>query len=192
MTGEILSQSEQKKLLKKEYDKLYYLSKKAKITDIYHSKYGLITTMYKGQKRCSKLRNHSMPDYSKEELETWVFSQPNFDELYQAWVDSDFKTMQKPSCDRLDDYKPYTLDNIRLVTWEINKNRGHTDTKNGINNKRAKPVLQLTREGIVFAEYHSARHAARITGINQGHLSACCCGNNRYKVAGNFVWCFAY
>ena len=132
-----------------------------------HTQDGLITEMYGSQRSSSKQRNHNCPEYSKAELALWVFSQRNFKELYRNWADSEYKTLLKPSCDRLDDYKPYALDNLRLITWQQNNAKSHADRKNGANNKRSKAILQLTREGIIVAEYHSQHSARRETGVHE-------------------------
>ena len=41
----------------------------------------------------------------------------------------------KTFVDRLNDYKGYSFDNIQLMTWQENKDKGHRDCLNGINNK---------------------------------------------------------
>lgn len=175
-----------------EQAKSYRIVNKAKIANqrkgYGHSKDGLIANIYGRQRHASKHRNHSPPNYNQEELKLWIFEQINFEDLYQAWVESGFNKNLTPSCDRLDDYKPYTLDNIRLVTWIVNNRRSHSDMKNGINNKHSKAVLQLTRDGAIIAEHHSASHASRVTGTNQSCISFCC--NGKHLTAGGFVWRF--
>lgn len=173
--------------------KAYYRANKEsfdfKMKEFRRSKAGLVAKILFSQRRSSKRRNHPMPDYSREELQAWLFGRPNFDELYQNWVNSGFDKIETPSCDRINDYKPYTLDNIQLTTWAVNNARAYSDRKNGINNKVSKAVMQLTREGIVIAEHHSAMQAARVSGIRQSGISLCCRGDR--PTAGGFVWCFA-
>lgn len=127
-----------------------------------------------------------MPDYSLEELRKWMLAQPNFESLYQAWISTGFNKMQKPSVDRIDDYKPYSLDNIQLTTWAENNARGHADIKNGINNKISKSVFQLTKDGSFIDRHYSAIHAGRVTGVDFRNISRCCRGEA--KTAGGFVW----
>ena len=152
------------------------------------TKNGLITKIYGEQNQKSKRRNHPQPGYSLPELRTWALAKPVFHELYDAWVSSDYEKMQVPSCDRLDDYLPYTLDNLRVVTWQENFDKGHADRKNGINNKQSKAVVQLTKEGEFIADHYSANQASRVTGLSQGTISACCRGEKNHT--GGFRWRF--
>jgi hypothetical protein len=47
----------------------------------------------------------------------------NFYELYNNWIDSGYKKSDKPSVDRIDDYKGYSFDNIQLMTWKENNKK---------------------------------------------------------------------
>ena len=84
---------------------------------------GVINLMYGLQRGSSKKRGHNMPTYTKEEFTTWLYEN-NFKTLYDNWVDADYDKMVKPSADRLDDDLGYSFDNIRLVTWQENCNKG--------------------------------------------------------------------
>ncbi len=53
---------------------------------------------------------------------------------------------------------------------------------------KAKPVCQYQIDGTFVAEYESACEAARITGINNAQIGACCKDNRLY--AGGYVWKF--
>ena len=89
------------------------------------TKMGFTSTMYQNQKMCSKHRGHPPPEYSLDELMDWLYSQPNFNDLYNNWVDSGFDRNLTPSCDRIDNSHHYTLYNIELVTWDVNNERGN-------------------------------------------------------------------
>ena len=153
------------------------------------TKKGLLTKIYGQQQENSRVRGHGIPEYSLTELREWAFKQPLFDKLYGDWVSAKFSTMLSPSVDRLDDYKAYSFDNIRLVTWQENNNKGHFDRKNGLNNKHSKPIIQLTSEGIIMREFYSRAQASRDTGIPRSSIWACCKG--KLKTAGGYVWCYA-
>jgi hypothetical protein len=152
------------------------------------TKRGLINRIYAGQRSSSKTRNHPMPNYNSGELREWAMSQDVFHVLYDEWVKSGYESKQTPSCDRLDDYKPYTLDNLRITTWDENRSRSHSDMMNGINNKRSKSVAQYDLDGVLIQEFHSQLQAMRVTGVRQGDISACCRGVQ--KKASGFVWKF--
>jgi len=95
---------------------------KQSILEYGRTKVGLIHQLYRHQKANSNRRNHDLPSYSSKELIEWVLSHPNFDELYNNWVESGYKKKLKPSIDRLNNDIGYTFNNIQLVTWEENFN----------------------------------------------------------------------
>ena len=149
----------------------------------------LITTvpkrMYWDQCANSKVRGHNPPEYTKEELISWVTSQSHFEELYITWRDSGYLSNLRPSCDRLDNSKGYSFDNIELVTWEENMRRAKQDVRDGILGTFHTPVYQYTLEGQFVARYISQAEAERTTGANQQNISACCRGllqhTNRFR-----------
>ena len=159
---------------------------KDKIKEYYRTKKGMIGKIYDNQKLTSKHRGHPMPSYTKKELREWMYSQSKFHELYDKWKASGYDRWLKPSCDRIDDYKPYTLDNLQLMTWQENKDKGHRDRRNGINNKYNVAVLQLTLDGEYITEYYSLREAERQTGISHASIYQNCRGIR--KTAGGYVW----
>jgi len=150
------------------------------------SREGLANGIYVNQKISSKRRGHNPPEYTKEEFKNWLFSQPKFDELYNNWVLSNFERSLTPSIDRLNDYKGYSFDNIRLTAWKDNNIKGHNDRKEGRNNKINKAVLQFDLKGNFISEFHSFRFAERETGVNQANMNLVCQGKR--KTAGGFIW----
>lgn len=150
------------------------------------SKLGLICRIYSSQRQKSKRRGHAMPNYTLSELREFAFNQPNFEELYTNWVNSGYETDLKPSFDRIDDYKPYALDNIRLTTWIKNNKRANEDRKNGTNNKVSRAIKQFTLSGELIQEHHSASSASRVTGVNRGNIWDA--ARSKGKTAGGFKW----
>lgn len=150
------------------------------------SKDGWAFNIYKRQRRSSRERKHPLPDYSLKELKQWVFTQDVFHELHEEWVISGYNVKKIPSLDRLDDYKPYTLDNLRVVTWEVNDKRYHQDRANGINNKQNSPVKQYSQKGEFIAEYFSHGQAAKAVGGYTKSITACKKG--KLKTHRGFIW----
>lgn len=169
----------------KKRNKEYRVKNIVKIKKQVRSKNGIIKRIYLDQIQSSKRRNHQPPLYTNEELKKWMFDQPNFEDLYNNWVDSGYEKMLKPSVDRLDDYKGYNFDNIQLMTWEENEKKGYEDRKNGINNKQSKAVLQFTKDGEFVKEWYSMRKAER-RGFCSGKISSCCRG--KQKTHKGFIW----
>ena len=151
------------------------------------SEKGVIRVIYKTQKRNSKLRGMSPPPYTKDELEAWLYKH-GFKKLYDEWVESGYIKDKKPSVDRLDDFKPYLFDNIRLVTWRKNRQKQYNDTlnANGTSGKKCKAVRQYSKDGELIAEFISAAASARSTGIDVRGISRAATG--RTKTSGGFVW----
>lgn len=159
----------------------------------FRSKFGLPSRIYSNQKTNSKRRGHSLPTYTLKELREWMYSQPNYFTLHDAWVSSNFKRGLSPSCDRLDDSVGYTLDNLRLVSWAINKDKGHDSIrKNSISNATLlqgghRSVIKLTLDGIILREYISVSEAARDTPtVYQSNISKVCTG--KMSQSGGFKW----
>lgn len=148
----------------------------------YRTKEGLLARLHNRQRATSKRRGHTPPAYTLEQLKEWAYAQPIFHELHAAWVASGYNTSLSPSCDRLNDYKGYSFDNIQLITW------GENLAKKDISGKELKPVTQLSFENKVLAYYPSTRIAEKETGIAQSSISRCC--NGKLNSAGGFQWKF--
>ena len=144
----------------------------------HESKEGIVSRIYCTQKRKSKLRGHKPPTYTKNEFREWLFNQDNFEKLYKEWVDNDYATNYTLSCDRINNTKQYSLDNIKLTSWQINN-------KNGCKS-RMKKVHKIDNEcGEIF---NSIKEARLKTGINRSSIGNCC--NGKTKTAGGFEWKF--
>jgi len=157
----------------------------------YRSKGGWFTNTYFRQKMLSKQRNYPLPNYTREELRVWCESKPIFNTLFQNWIDSGYKRLKSVSLDRIDDYLPYTFDNIRICTWKENKLHADLDSKRGINNKRSTGVSQYDKKSGVFVKsYYSQSEASRQTGISQSEISLCITG--KAKSAQGYIWKMDY
>lgn len=149
---------------------------------------GLASKMYSTQKQSSERRGHKPPEYSMIELRAFLLSSPIYLNLHAKWVESGYLKDLKPSCDRIDDYKPYTFDNIRVVTWRENSDKYQSDRVAGLNNKQNCAVVCFDLNGAFVAEYHSQKQASRITGIPNSNVALCC--KKKHTVAGGFYWRF--
>lgn len=145
---------------------------------------GVIRVIYKTQKRHSMQRGMPAPDYSKKELKEWLYNN-NFKKLFDNWVNSSYEKRVKPSVDRIDDFKSYSLDNIQLGTWQDNINHVTSDMLNGIGKagKRCKPVLQFYGD-LLIAQHISYSSAERVMGYSFLHLI----NTGRPDRKNKFVW----
>jgi len=148
----------------------------------------IINSIYSKQIESSKKRWHILPTYTKKELSEWMYSQKNFNTLYNIWVDNNYFTNLKPSIDRLDDYKWYSFNNIQLTTWWENKNKSYKDRKEWRNNKRNTWVIQLTKAWIFIKKFHSAIEAYRQTWANCSHILDCAKNKKWFNTAWWFKW----
>ena len=156
--------------------------------DYTKTKEGHIEQSYRNQIARSIIRGHPPPDYSLRELTEHVMAIDIYHTIHGAWEESGYDIWLAPSFDRIDDYKPYSLDNIQVTTWCENNKRYYQDLINGINTKKCKGVSQYDLDGNFIAEYYSVRHADRQTGVNQAGISRVCRGEA--KTAGGFIWKF--
>jgi hypothetical protein len=144
--------------------------------------------IYSHQKQRSVKRGHEAPAYSLDELRNRLLSDPLYTSIHKEWVESGYQKDLTPSIDRIDDYKGYSFDNIRIVTWKENNKRYQRDRVAGINNKHNSAVVCLSADGSFVNEYHSQKDAFRKTGIPNTSIAVCCKKKNR--TAGGYYWRF--
>jgi len=152
------------------------------------SRVGLCHGIYDSQVNSSKRRGHDLPSYSKDEIREWILSQHSFNNLFNVWVAGGFNREQIPSVDRLDDDKPYSMDNIRLTDWITNKSKMHTDMIKGVYTSTLKIVLQYDKKMNLINEFFSMSEAHRVTGASISKISLVC--NGIRKSHYGFIWKF--
>lgn len=157
--------------------------------EYYRTITGLISNMFSNQRKTSRRRKHSPPQYSHQEFLDWVLSQPNFDALYTKWKKNDYNRFYVPSIDRIDDTKPYSFDNITLTDWKTNFDKGNSDRKSCKKITLHRPVWQLDLSGKKIRKFLSVASAARETGTQRVSLYKTCGGI--YKTAGGYKWQYA-
>lgn len=147
---------------------------------------GIANTLYLSQRLHSKKRGYVGPAYTLEELRTWLHAQPQFESLFTTWEASGYLSDLKPSCNRLNDYEGYSLNNIELVTWKENKEAWARDCVAGKNRKISRPVQQFSAEDEFIQEYFSIQEASRQLAIPHGNIVKACTGER--NAAGGFKW----
>ena len=151
---------------------------------------GIGKYIYKVQKQSSKKRGHNPPEYSLDEFEKWLFSQPIFYKIYDEWKESGYDRWLKPSVDRKDNSLPYSIDNIVLMTWKENSIKANADMRSGKLIHGTKPqrmISQWDNNNNIIAIYVSAREASRQTGINGGNIRNVSV-KNKHRKAGGYFW----
>lgn len=156
-----------------------------KVGDQYDfSEKGVFRVIYKTQKRNQKLRGHGDMPYTKDELISWC-KLNGFDDLFDAWANSGNKKALKPSVDRIDHFNGYSFENIRLGTWQDNRDHQAYDIINGIgtSGRRCKPVVKMDAEMRVLCEYPSFQSAKRDVGYHMEYAI-----KNGTKCKKGFYW----
>lgn len=151
------------------------------------TEHGVIRVIYKTQRASSKKRGHNPPDYTKKELSDWLYS-CGFKGLYDNWVSSGWVKNEKPSVDRVDDFKGYSLDNIKLGTWIDNRSHQYNDIKNGAgtSGKRCKTLYQYDGVMNLIASYVSYSQAARTMGYSLEYQI-----KKKSKCRGGYYWSYS-
>lgn len=153
------------------------------------TKDGVAQTIYDGQLKTSKKRQHNPPKYTKQELMIWMYRQDIFHLMYAKWVESGYIKDLKPSIDRLNDFKGYSFENIRLVTWKENREKQSKDislARSTSGKSKCKPVIQFDLNNNKINEFISINEAMRQTNIR--HIHSVC--NGKRKTAGGYYWAY--
>lgn len=98
---------------------------------------GIVTRAYAMQKNRHKKHNINKLPYTKEQLKQWLINQKDFQEIYNEWIKSDYNNDKYPSISKIDNTKPYTIDNIKLIEW------GNIKGYNGLRPKEIRDRIKL-------------------------------------------------
>jgi hypothetical protein len=143
------------------------------------TKNGLINNMYSRQKYNSKNRDHKPPNYTKIEFTKWLLGLDKFQQLYEKWINSGYKTELIPSIDRIDDYKGYSFENIQIMTWKENYNKYKNNPIGRF------PVLKLKLNGEVVKKYRTITEASNDNNMCISSISRRINGITKNK---DFIW----
>lgn len=139
------------------------------------TKKGFVEKIYRTQLQKSKKRKHPAPTYDLVALRQWLYAQPHFHELWDNYVASDYDRQLAPSCDRKRSSKPYTLDNLQVVTWGENPTNFRVEVESGefvISGSKSRRAVNHfdTLTGELITTYPSLQHAERGTGQNHNTI----------------------
>ena len=148
------------------------------------TKVGVIRSLYRGQGSSARKRGHHLPTYSPQQLIDWAMAEPKFHIIYDNWVKANYDRYLRPSFDRKDNKKSYTLDNLQVITFMENCRKGGTIEAD----PAVKSIYQKTKKGILIAQWRSAADAEKLLGIDNGDIGKCCLGKR--KQAGGYLWEF--
>lgn len=152
----------------------------------YRTKEWLIKSIFRSQKRISRERWHEQPKYTLSELLEWILKQDVFNDIFNNWEKNNYHKDYVPSCDRLNDYKWYSLDNIQITTFRCNYLKYCSDAKLWINNKRNRAVKQYTRDWIFIKQHYSLSEAHRSTWVCMSVIRNSIL--NKKTINSKFIW----
>ena len=157
------------------------------IGDYKKTKKGVVSVIYHNQIHNTKRRGMEDVSYNQQELYHYLTTETNFNDVYSKWVSSGYEKSLKPSIDRLNDYEPYRLDNIQVLSQKDHFAKSGLDRVEGFNLKASTPVLRIDSNGNT-KEYYSIHNAARDTSTYYQNIWNVCKGNR--KTAGGYKWRF--
>ena len=140
-----------------------------------------MTNLYHKQVERCKKTGRVLPTYSLGELHSRFLDNEIFLSIYNNWVNEGYKYYDKPSIDRIDNAEGYTMDNIQVLTWQDNRQKGDIE-----NSHVTTQVVQSSMDGLRLAVFPSIKEAVKATGCHQGLISACCLGQRNQT--GGYKW----
>lgn len=143
---------------------------------------GVLTNIYSKQLERSRIKGFPMPAYSLQWLHDTFLNDTKFKRLYAEWVKSGFNKWKKPSIDRINRLKPYTKDNIQLLTWAENREKENNERKS------RKGKIILYKDGIEVARFLSQKQMVKKTGLSQGLVSAVLNGRRNHHKGYTFKY----
>lgn len=137
-----------------------------------HTPNGRASTLLNAYNQMDKKHKRGKGDLTAKWIVENIFSQPCAHCGVTGW--------DIIGCNRLDNSKPHTMDNVEPCCFECN-NKLHEK-------EMMKPVYQYTLDNVLICIYKCMKDAARQNGFSQGNISCCCLGLR--KKAYGYKWSF--
>lgn len=138
---------------------------------------GVLNTIYRNQ--LLKQKRHGIKvNYTYEEFKNKYINNKKYLELYNSWLKSGCLTNLKPSFDRIDNNKDYSFDNLQIITWKENNDKGRKE--------HSLKVKQYDLNGNYIKTYNSIIEASKELGIYKSNISKVCKG--KMKTTGGYIW----
>ena len=138
---------------------------------------GVLNTIYRNQLLRQKRFGINV-NYKYEEFKNKYLNDGKYLKLYNQWVASGYSKDLKPSFDRIDNKKDYSFDNLQIITWEENNDKGRKEC--------SKKVKQYNLDGNYIKTYNSIIEASKELGIYKSNISKVC--KRKMKTTGGYIW----
>lgn len=154
-------------------------------TEVYrHLPKGMLTNLYHKMSTRNKASNFGELPFTLEEFQKWGLSDFKFNQLFNAWVESDYDHNLKPTVDRTNPRKGYSFSNMSWMFWEDNKKKGYLE----VANKKHKPIAMF-KDGVLVGKFKSIKDAQFFLGMkSNGNISECLSGRRNVVKGYNFKY----
>jgi len=120
--------------------------------------------------------------YTRLELIAFCEKSKNFQRLFATWLTSGCQLSIRPTIDRVDPLKNYSLDNIQVLTYSENNKKGNSE----LIKTKGKKIIQKNDKGKIINRFNSIKEAGIILGINPTNI--CNALRGRLKTFKNCIW----
>lgn len=142
---------------------------------------GVLTNIYDHLRRRNRDKFGEELPFSLVEFQKRYEKDKKFVKLYTCWKESEYQYYKKPSIDRKNPDKPYSFENMEIMTWEENRRKGEKERS-----RITTSVSMFSIDGEHIADFKSIKEAVAKTGLNQSGITSCCTG--RYRSTGGYVF----
>ena len=146
---------------------------------------GQLGVLWRSINTNTRNRGHTPITYSREDFIKFMYAN-GFQKVFDAWKLSGFKTNEKPSVDRKDDYGSYSFPNMQVMTWRENRAKACKDRREGVTTKTSLGVDKFSLDEEYICSYPSIAIAARDIGLAYQSISGILGVPDR--TAGGFKW----
>lgn len=141
---------------------------------------GVLNTIYRNQLTKQKRKGIKV-NYTYEEFKNKYLKNETYLKLYDNWVKNNYASDYKPSFDRIDNTKDYSFENLQIITWKENNEKGRKEC--------SKKVMQYDLNGNYIRTFKSIIDASKETNVYHSNISSCCKG--KLKTSGGYIWRYA-
>ncbi len=136
---------------------------------------GVLTNLYSKMKERNIKRGFGELPFSLKELQERFLGDDNYIKQFNIWVQNSYKKEYKPSFDRINPNRGYTIDNMQILSW--GENRKKADWEKSF--LYTTPVVMCDINENIVRIFESTKEACTMTGFPQSTITMCCQGKLR-------------
>lgn len=137
---------------------------------------GVLTNMY------NHMKGRHPVSFSLKDFHDRFLNDKRYLRLHTEWLKNGCSKESRPSLDRINNQKDYTIENTHMLTWAENR------YKQTMERRVRKGAVQQIKDGNVIARFKSQREAVKKTGLNQGLISAVLKGTRSHTGGYQFIY----